>query len=100
MRSLFLLFLLAGTEAFASYRLFQLKVTHLGTPEREETVLSTMDHYQYFLFHGGSARVKVELVDHWFCPGDTSRRKYCDKPKPAGERAPASLPLNRQPVIP
>jgi hypothetical protein len=78
---------------------------------KTENVLSTMDHIQYEHYYGGYRWDKVELLDTWYCPGDTSGKKICDKPaepRPLNERTPASmerpkrvpLPANRQPVIP
>ena len=72
-------------------------------------VLSTLDHIQYEHYNAGYGRMKVDLVDTWYCPGDTSRRKFCTKPKEkdtvrglaAYDRAKRSpLSYNRQPVIP
>ncbi len=96
--------------AAAGYRVHQLKITYYdfaGKPRQTETVLSSLDQLQYEHYHGGYRTMKVELVDTWYCPGDTSRRAYCDKPKIAQTRGPASadpkalgIPYNRQPIIP
>lgn len=96
--------------SFAAYRVYEIKVEHydtLGTIERTEKVLTTLDPLQYAAFQGGDGRMKVRMQDTWYCPGDTSRRSYCAKPK-VRQRTPASmqhdsrvpLPYNRQPVIP
>lgn len=94
----------------ASYRVHQLKLTYYsnqGTAEKEEVVLSTLDHLQYEHYHGGYRVLRAELVDTWYCPGDTSRHVFCPKPTSAPTRGPAStepkrgqLPFERQPVIP
>ena len=68
----------------ASYRVYKLRVRHFdfqGKPTRVESVLSNLDPYQYAHYHGGYGVSKVELVDTWYCPGDTSRKEYCKKPK-------------------
>lgn len=105
-----LLVLFSLQEARASYRLYQLKVTYLdsGTKKsRDQTILTTLDPYQWENYYGEWSLVKVEMLDTWYCPGDTSYHRYCDKPK-VNDRVPASstypprfrLPYNRQPVIP
>ena len=71
-------------------------------------LLSSLDHLQWEHVYGGYRWSKVELVDTWYCPGDTSRRAYCPKPTGVKTRGPAStldkrggwLPYDRQPVIP
>ncbi|NDC24825.1 MAG: hypothetical protein EB078_07435 [Proteobacteria bacterium] len=100
-----------GSPARGAYRLFKLKVTSFDERNRrqkQEVVLSTLDHHQYENYYAGYGRTLVQLIDTWYCPGDTSGKKYCDKPKemrlqrgPAGIFAPKrDLPLNQQPVIP
>lgn len=107
---LVLLLLSASANSFASYRVHKLKLIYLdasGKVERTAEVLSTLDHYQYEHYHADYGEVKVEMLDTWFCPGDTRLyRKYCEKPK-VRERSPSStnqgtriLPYNFQPVIP
>ena len=109
---IFLCFLAAG-EVSAAYRVYQLKITPYdarGKKGKPRTVLSTVDHIQYESLYGSYRWDRVELVDHWYCPGDTSRRAFCKKPKErrGADRAPASydkpkrisLPRNLQPVIP
>lgn len=106
-----LFILLLATPSFAAYRLFQLKVLHYdekGKLKRQQTVLTTLDHIQYQHYHSYGAKDKVVYLDSWYCPGDTSRKKHCEKPLEKPPRGPASLdhpkrsPLsrNRQPVIP
>jgi hypothetical protein len=101
--------LLISNAAFASYRVHALKLTHYNTaglPVKQEQVLSTLDHLQYEHWHGGYRVLKAELVDTWYCPGDTSHRELCPKPgTTTPTRGPAStdpkrLPYGRQPVIP
>ncbi len=95
----------------ASYRIYQLRLRHydqLGKKKINRVILSFMDPKQYESFHGGPAVMSVEMLDTWYCPGDTSRKKYCKKPKEAPERWPANLdppkrtklPRNLQPYIP
>ena len=102
---------LMAADAKASYRVYQLKLRHYDQTAKKkinQIVLSALDPVQYESFHGGPGVMKVELLDTWYCPGDTSRKNYCKKPKGAAERAPASLdhpkrnklPYNLQPVIP
>ncbi len=102
----------AATSAWASYRVYQLKLEYFdatGKKERERVENSTLDAIQYEQLTGGFGVVKATMLDTWYCPGDTGRKKICDKPKVAGEptRGPAStqqkrggLPYNYQPVIP
>ena len=105
------LLLILSPQAQASYRLYQLKITYLdsGTKKpRVETVMSTLDPYQWENYNGVYGLAKVEMLDTWYCPGDTSRHGYCAKPK-VNDRTLASTypgrvrfpyPYNRQPVIP
>ena len=97
-------------HAFAGYRVYQLKLEYLGldgTVTKEREIRTNLDPYQYEHYHAGYGRMRVQMVDTWFCPGDTSFKSYCDKPK-VREMAPTSqqdpkrlqLPQNRQPVIP
>lgn len=108
-----LLALLYSFSAEASYRVYQLKVTRYDSSQRiraVQIVLSTLDHLQYENYYGGYGSAKVEFLDSWYCPGDTSRRQYCKNPAAPGsplDRLPAAesgqrspLPYNRQPVIP
>ncbi len=99
-----------SSSAFAAYRVYEIKVEHYdhsGQMERIEKVLTTLDPLQYAAFQGGDGRMKVRMQDTWYCPGDTSRRSFCPKPK-VQQRQPASLqhdsraplPYQRQPVIP
>ena len=109
---LILAVLLCG-HAEAAYRVYQLKITtydyygkKVGKPR---VILSTLDYLQYEHYHGGYRRMHVQMLDTWYCPGDTRNfRPYCPKPRVV-ERAPSSLrndpkrvglPYNRQPVIP
>jgi len=100
-----------ASPAFAAYRVYKIKVEQYnayGKLERTETVLTTLDPYQYEHYHSGYRWIRVILNDTWYCPGDTgNRRKYCDPPKvkPRGlanydheKRYP--VPYTRQPVIP
>lgn len=108
MKHLCLIATLVCLPALGSYRVHKLKITHLnlkGRPTRIETVVSSLDHLQYGSYHDLYGRAQVELVDTWYCPGDTSYRRYCPKPKDWPTRGPAStepkrLPITRQPVIP
>ncbi len=107
---LFLLTGLFGGRAEASYRVYQLLVTEYNPAGRElftRLELSTLDHTQWEFVHASYRSARVRLVDTWYCPGDTSRRSYCPKPKGVKTRGPAStldtrvgLPIGRQPVIP
>jgi len=105
-----LLVALFSSLAEASYRVYQLKIQHFDTAgrmERTETVITNLDPYQYPAFLGGDGRMKVKMIDTWYCPGDTRKRTYCERPR-VKSRDPASLPDNkrvplpyhRQPVIP
>lgn len=106
---LFLAILVFSGTALGSYRVHQLKVIQydaFGKPKKTEVVLSTLDHLQYEHYHGGYRWARVELMDTWYCPGDTSRKKYCKKPV-LKERDIASekekrtaIPYTRLPVIP
>jgi TatA/E family protein of Tat protein translocase len=100
-----------GGGADAAYRVFKLKVTTYdpkNRPKKVRIVLSTVDHLQYQYFYNVALTEKVELLDHWYCPGDTGNyRALCKPPKEkkTAGRKPASageiqLPLNRQPIIP
>jgi len=96
----FSLLFVASQSAHASYRVYQLKVQHYdakGKPKKIEKVLSTLDSVQYENYHGGYRSTKVELLDTWFCPGDTSRKKYCPKPK---DRSVAGKEDKRTPLAP
>lgn len=113
-----LLLILAGialgwaSPLFAAYRVYQLKVIHYderNRPSSKGTVITNLDPYQYEHYQGEFGRMRVEMVDTWYCPGDTSRQAYCKKPKdrnlqrgPAGLFAPKreSLPYRLAPVIP
>jgi len=101
--------LLISSQAFASYRVYLLEITvfnQYGVPTSFRYETSTLDATQYEHYHGGYRTFQVKEVDTWYCPGDTSRRKACEKPKNQPNRGLAStepkrpLPLNRQPVIP
>jgi hypothetical protein len=104
------LFFLLCAPSFAAYRIYKLRVLHYnekGKLSRTENVLTTLDHLQYEHYHS-MGKSKVVYEDSWYCPGDTSRKKPCDKPLEKPPRGPASLdhpkrvpmPRNRQPVIP
>lgn len=109
MRLTLLLLCLGCAGSWASYRVHELKLTHYdsrGKKVREEVVLSTLDHLQYEHYHSGFRTVRAELMDTWYCPGDTARKQFCPRPLLAPTRGPAStepkrlLPIGRQPVIP
>ncbi len=110
MRLVTLILAVVCSGAMASYRVHVLKLTHYNTagkPIKQEKVLSTLDHLQYEHWHSGYRVMKAELMDTWYCPGDTSgHRELCPKPGSATPtRGPAStnakrLPYGRQPVMP
>ena len=115
MKRIFLLLVFLPSLSHAAFRLYQLKVSYQDPQLKKEvtkTVMSTLDHLQYEHYHSGYGRMKVTLVDTWYCPGDTARKKYCKKPKepkvPARDIASAYdkekrkplLPYNLQPIIP
>ena len=94
----------------ASYRVYKLKIKHYDTKgklTRNHTVMSFLDAYQYPAYYG-TARITVEMLDTWYCPGDTHSREMCQKPKPkmptrglaSTEPTRPSIPYNRQPVRP
>jgi len=104
-----------GLSSQAAYRVYKLKVESYnakGKLERTEVVLSSLDHFQYEHYYGGYRWMKVQLLDTWYCSGDTAHRRYCDRPKEpplSADRVPSSvydhpsrvqLPYSRQPVIP
>ena len=75
---------ITSVPVLASYRVHQLRVNYNNGKsggKRSVTVLSILDHVQYQTYNGGYNIVKVQLLDHWYCPGDTSRKQYCKKPK-------------------
>lgn len=97
----------------AAFRLYELKVTYFDPQLKRnvtKTVKSTLDHLQYEHYHSGYGRMEVKLIDTWYCPGDTSRRKLCKKPKEKkiprdiasayDKEKRTAIPLNRQPIIP
>ncbi len=102
--------LVLSANLFAGFRVYQLKVDYFdatGRQERSEVVMSQLDHLQYENYHGGYGNSKVTYLDSWYCPGDTSHKEYCDKPRekdtvrgPAAYDREKRMPLNRQPVIP
>lgn len=110
MRLFTILMFLIPVSLFAGFRVYQLKVDYYdpsGRKERSEVVLSQLDHLQYEHWHGGYGNSLVTYIDSWYCPGDTSRKVYCDKPRekdivrgPAAYDREKRMPLNRQPVIP
>lgn len=94
---------------FASYRVYKLKILHynaFGQIKRSEVVLSHLDAFQYEHYYAGYRWDKVILLDTWYCPGDTSRKKYCSKPKVSEvsyvdeKEKRIELPYSRAPVIP
>ena len=108
---LFIWMLMTSGIAQGSYRVYKLRVRHYDQTAKKKinrVVLTVMDPVQYESFNGGPRNMKVELEDTWYCPGDTSSKRYCKKPKERVERTPASLdypkriklPRNLQPVIP
>jgi hypothetical protein len=112
LRQMLILWLgLAGcVSAEAAFRVYQLKIVNFDSSNRvetQQTVLTTLDPWQYENYYAGYRWMTIRMVDTWYCPGDTSRRVYCAKPK-VKNRAPASsvpgqrveLPYNRQPIIP
>lgn len=98
MKYCFLGLIFFNVSGLASYRVFQLKVTSYDEKNRVQKtnkILSSLDPYQYEHYHGGYGRMKVEMIDTWFCPGDTHSKDFCKKPKnqllqrgPAGVIAP------------
>ena len=109
----YLLFIFCFTwECFGAYRVYQLRLTRYdakGRVKSVDKVLSTLDHLQYSAYGSEYGQAKVDLIDTWYCPGDTGGQKYCPKPKERNlQRGPAGLfsgkrttiPVNRQPVIP
>jgi len=101
-----------SNQLLAAYRVYQLKVIHYderNRPAQRGTVITTLDPYQFEHYQGEFGRVRVQMVDTWYCPGDTSRQTYCKKPKdknlqrgPAGIFAPKRepFPYKLAPVIP
>lgn len=114
MRSAYLLVVccsIFSVVAEGSYRVYQLRLRHydqVGKKKINRVLLTSMDPMQYQSFHKGPLAMQVEMLDTWYCPGDTSLKKYCNKPKEPIDRGPASLdhpkrnkiPFNFQPVIP
>ena len=104
-----LLLLVACTTSHASYRAYKLKVIHytaFGKISHTELVTSILDPYQYEHYHSGYRWDRIEMVDTWYCPGDTSRKPICNKPRvrevdyTAEKDRRVALPYTRQPVIP
>ncbi|NBX68441.1 MAG: hypothetical protein EBR01_05695 [Proteobacteria bacterium] len=108
---IFVLCVMISWTAQGSYRVYQLRVRHYDQTAKKKinrVVLTVMDPVQYLSFNGGPRTMKVDLQDTWYCPGDTSGKRYCKKPKEPVDRGPASLdypkrtklPRNLQPVVP
>lgn len=107
-----LVFLALPHISWGAYRVYKLRVVSFNErnrPNTQNAVLTTLDPNQYQFYHSGFGRMEVKLVDTWYCPGDTSNKNFCKKPKdrrmqrgPAGEFAPKrdEIPSNWQPVIP
>jgi len=99
----------AGHGAYRVYKLRVVSYNERNRPSTQSAVLTTLDPNQYQNYHSGYGRMEVQLVDTWYCPGDTSFKRYCSKPKDrrlqrglASEFAPKrdALPSNLAPVIP
>jgi len=93
--------------ALAGYRVYELEIEHLdsqGNPTRTQTIKSNLDPNQYEAYHAGYGRMRIKLIAHWFCPGDTSLfAKYCNKPKGRGVSSrndPKRQSINPQPARP
>ena len=102
--------LLWSASSFAAYRVYKLRIENFDAAGRSvanQVVLTTLDIWQYEHYYGGYRWMTLKLVDTWYCPGDTSHKRYCDKPR-VKDRAPSSnssgqrvtLPYNLQPIIP
>lgn len=105
---------LACAQSEAAFRVYQLKVSYYDPQIKKnvtKSVQSSLDHLQYEHYHSGYGRMQVTLVDTWYCPGDTARKRYCKKPIEKKiprdiasaydkEKRTPLLPLNRQPIIP
>ncbi len=112
MKGVMLFFLLFASVAQAAYRVHQLKLhghDRTGKPTGKTlVVLTTLDPYQYETAQGRYRWLTVELLDTWYCPGDTRYfRPFCQKVKVRGrvpnalDRDPKrTLDYYRQPVIP
>lgn len=107
------LFVLGFSQlGYGAYRVYKLRVVSYNERNRPSTqtaVLTTLDPNQYQNYYSGYGRMDIKLVDTWYCPGDTSFKGYCLKPKDrrlqrglASEFAPKrdALPFKLQPVIP
>jgi len=95
MKFFIFLSLLFSLSASAAYRVYQLKVIFFdekNKPREPNKILTTLDPYQYEHYHSGYNRLKIELIDTWFCPGDTHAKSFCKKPKnKLLQRGPAGL---------
>lgn len=92
-RTLLILAVFLSVRALAAYRVYQLLVTRYdvkGKPVHREVVLTNLDAEQWGSYHGTDDRLRVEMQDTWYCPGDTAGRDYCSRPK-LGGRQPAGL---------
>ncbi len=75
--------------AFAAYRVFELRITPVGAKGRSgpsRMVQTTLDPNQYPAYYS-SGQERVEMIGSWYCPGDTSRRDLCPKPKPQKKKS-------------
>jgi hypothetical protein len=82
-RAAFLLFwiLSSSTAARAEYRAFELVLTD-PTTGQEKVVVSTLDPWQYVIYHPVGPQVQVIYRSTWMCRGNTSNFKpICPNPK-------------------
>jgi hypothetical protein len=100
--ALILCFFGIAAPLHASYRVYQLKLEYFdayGKKERERIEISTLDAVQYENYYGGYSVVRAVMLDTWYCPGDTSFRKSCEKPgtKTTESSVPTRGPLSTNP---
>ena len=83
-----------GTGAKAEYRAYRLRIVEAqGGPQASGTsapsagsseILTSLDPIQYRDYFHVSIQQRVELVDHWLCPGRTSPEiSICPSPREA-----------------
>ena len=81
------LLLMLPLSAMSEYRAYQYLVvskpeeqTQL-TKSKSVVINSSLNPISYMTYHGGEKIVRIQLLNSWYCPGNTSKKEICPAPK-------------------
>ena len=78
-----LILLMLSNTAMAEYRAYQyivkskIKNSSQILNSKSTIISSTLSPVSFIAYNGGTNIIEIDLINTWYCPGNTSKKKIC-----------------------